>query len=1280
MLLVCSAATASASGPNVPATTLVGKSSLLAPPVEVIFGFWVQQYFGPSVEGFLGSTSSTTQVGSSTSGPYRPSPYGISPTGQWARTDIVRQSQGQPGTIRMPEDSLVEQPSAWQQLLGIETTSRPSCLEERYGPCVRSEDGVWVAAHPRPGRAEVTELSILVRTDSGSGVVDLSHSMELDSAVLDIVEESGGASIWPTYELGAGSASAMQRRVDKDQPLPIGTRSFALLCESGVQVLLLTLKAASSTHDPRTEHECYLHLVKLAQPQPASNVAPTSETARAYTTQALSRQPLWSFADARLPTAEEQKANPRAPLYLGKWHGGFVRFLAHTLRPIWHSVLVAPVQDLQYEKVGPAECQEVARRRTMGLCLSVSEAQVQRLLMQLRPLLAVAQKSLASTPRSQPQVSSKAHERAAMYTRTVKVESEVQAQAVACTQEVLGVAQRAQEVLSLLAVLHAQKSAFRVLQSTVLEQPSREKLLLTPFGTLIATPESLSPIVKLCMALVAESGLLTPAAELTFRSRQGSDWQGVAHATSSSCKDFDPWQASTNQQFDPWKGTDQHDPRKGSNEEMPNQQPGPWRASLAAASMGLSTQEFATDVAASRAGFNNGSLGFSNQQLQPWNATSIDLCRDLEEVCPAIFSKVDLDARVRGSLSSRGNLGMLSPPDPPAGEVLGRVLQCTSSTSEQERWDSVASGIRELAAQDPESAAKICVEKVLQVQQVYLGQLEGGMSSADSMDASVAMDRSARVIEALVAALDPLPTSLASGGTTSKVVVEMVLMETIGVHFDRDRAMGKVHPVEMERQVPFTHRVLLQQLLNDSRFDHLFEALLESRAVNLDSFLTERSKADRRAAEFLWKLHLRNNRPLQAAKVLRDMAEQVSWEAGAASEDTLQDRLQHLDKARQAAGLAGGQWGEAMLHELGELANAGNRVQTPLLHEVALIAADERLSIRWRNHAHSVRLKLEHLQPLATLQQLALEFGLFHIALLANSTSPVTSDKEAYVGTWVKLFFGTVDVPYSFAQLEMRLNHPQLGLFPLLFVRLGVPFLLHGSVSHSQHIEKPVPAAEDFSNRAMNLLESLALTSKGVSPIWDVRYLAPLLEYGACMWMRAVAEIRSGSGSQAEPSSSSSPHALYSWVVLQVLPQRPFNFGEAAILRLYGEIFMNMALWMTDLESLLPADSTQCRPVVTKDMMLVHLSHAILSLLDHWIDKVQQSSDERVWLDFTATWQNAAQALLTRMSEDVLKLQEVELQQELSSTMEEARKLCSTGVPPRERPAPLPPPAEPPAR
>eukprot|EP00971_Amphidinium_carterae_P138911 2753049-Amphidinium_carterae.1 len=119
----------------------------------------------------------------------------------------------------------------------------------------------------------------------------------------------------------------------------------------------------------------------------------------------------------------------------------------------------------------------------------------------------------------------------------------------------------------------------------------------------------------------------------------------------------------------------------------------------------------------------------------------------------------------------------------------------------------------------------------------------------------------------------------------------MVLMETIGVHFDRDRAMGtlvaastsstlcapnslfctrgrlallfysqiqilsskrgvlsphsynapkqsqcspaalywllvlprKVHPVEMERQVPFTHRVLLQQLLNDSRFDHLFE-------------------------------------------------------------------------------------------------------------------------------------------------------------------------------------------------------------------------------------------------------------------------------------------------------------------------------------------------------------------------------------------------------------------------------------------------------------------------
>lgn len=348
----------------------------------------------------------------------------------------------------------------------------------------------------------------------------------LDSHVLDIAEERDAKPV-VAGPVARGLLLSGNGSLEGEPSAFRGARTFALLLQHSVQVLRLNFKAEPMGRQPTTAAECCRHLVQLA-------VASDVKAEHAWG---------WSFSDVKAPSFEELQRSVNAgeappPICLGRWLSGLLRFLALVLRPVWGLPLVARIKGRQYAAQWLAE---LHRGQGDALGLALDEEAVRRLLAHLRPALRFARQGLAAhattaagagplpraTASASPTAPSSVAARSRLYAQRA-AGSDVLMQVQSILREVLDVAERAEQVLGLVCVLHAQRSAYRVLQSAVMTGPALECLTMRPLGGLIATEEALAPVVQLCTALVAESGLATPAAGVVY------DAKGCPEAPSAS--------------------------------------------------------------------------------------------------------------------------------------------------------------------------------------------------------------------------------------------------------------------------------------------------------------------------------------------------------------------------------------------------------------------------------------------------------------------------------------------------------------------------------------------------------------------------------------------------------------------------------------------------------------------------------------------------------------------------------------------------------------------------
>lgn len=414
-------------------------------------------------------------------------------------------------------------------MLGIDA-SRASCFEENTEPCLHAS-GVWITA-VRVAGVQGSEINIGVRLDAGCGAaeaLDLHTTMRFDSPVLDIIEEChmlpGMAS--PDGGPRTGAQVGLPEVPLDGEPISFrGSRSFAILLADAVQVFTLSFKAQSMSRPPETPAECCLHLGQLSLP-PFDSVDASAMPEPQWP---------WSFDDARAPTFEEQRSygelvGTLPDLHLGRWFQGLLRFFAIVLRPVWDTPLVSPVWGRQFMDLKFLDVPRV------GLCLTLTEGKVQRLLARLRPVLLFARRALGNeAQKGRKEAPACAVSRSRMYSCQLTSNVEGPAQVRQMLQGVIDVADRVQQVLGLMSVLLAQRSAYRVLQSAVLSGSTLEALLTVPLGQLAASAEGLAPVGQLCTALVIESGLPTPMTELVFDANkfqrrpdtlgaQGRQWQ-----------------------------------------------------------------------------------------------------------------------------------------------------------------------------------------------------------------------------------------------------------------------------------------------------------------------------------------------------------------------------------------------------------------------------------------------------------------------------------------------------------------------------------------------------------------------------------------------------------------------------------------------------------------------------------------------------------------------------------------------------------------------------------
>mmetsp|Transcript_42660 Transcript_42660/g.134537 ORF Transcript_42660/g.134537 Transcript_42660/m.134537 type:complete len:1243 (+) Transcript_42660:2064-5792(+) len=1102
---------------------------------------------------------------------------------------------------------------------------RNACLQEASvrEPCVYAS-GVWLAATQRPGSTG-TEVEVTARVDScpsavaSGGSRNLFTSVALDSPVFDLAEE--GAAL-AAVGVGAGACAG---QADGDFRT---TRSFAVLLRGSVQVYRLSFKTQSLSRPPTTAAECCAHFAQMALPigaAPSQAPAPIVEGGRLWS---------WSFDDAGVPSFEEQRrqlesGRPLPPAaHLGRWFCGLLRFLAVVLRPVWDAPLVAPVQ---------RRCASDATRGD-GRCLALSEDAVRQLLARLRPALRFArQQGLASAHLGSGTsrgvggsgVPSGAAARALRYTSERHSKDEGLAQIQQLLSRVLDVAERAQQVFGLLSVLHAQRSAFRILQSAVVAGPSLDALLTRPLGTLVGSAEALGPVVQLCAAVVVESGLTTPAAEVVFSTRSGVRTSGSS-------------------------GTGRR-PLRGAG------------ASTSASS--------------------GGAEGF---------VASGEVCRELEEMCPGIFAQVDL-SYVQARLGPAVNQG-----PGPAGELLRRYATCVSPSSLGDHWVELARSLQNMAGEDPRKAAEVCAEKLEQLQQLRFA------AAPSEEDLTLATERAKLLLEALLGALgsDPKVRFPGGGGAAApmpaRALVEQLLRKTAALRFSGQDSADASPARGTEEGVNFVHGVILDHLLGSSQQHHILEELLDGNATDMEGFLRSRCATNPLAGEMLWKHCLRRGRPLDASAILLRLAERSDKEVG------LLQRVHSLDLARQVASRALPR-SKDLVEQLSAKLDIAIRVQVPLHHELQLLAADERVTARWRNAAEQRREDLQKLMNLQELYQTATDFSLYHIVLVIADTSSSVQEKEVRTSAWITIFFPPAASPYSSSELGHAPAAWQHGLFPLLMLRRCPSFLSRDACASPTPVLTAV-SQDELQQRTTRLLSEMATALRDSSAMWDVRCIATLLEYCNCLWFQSVGSAAlagdgaesqasahaslptaSGEAEEGRPRSTTDPQrAARSWVALTVLLQRPFHFTLGDVVKFYAAMLEQLPSWLKDLQSMLPADPSRRRPALSEDDVYVHLGEVVLAVLDQWVTQVEGGrADERSVEDFANAWPSV-EGVLSRLRSRLLEVEgeavrvvAQRLLKDLRRSEAAGRRLSARCVPPPRAPPPalpvLPPPVPVPA-
>jgi len=433
---------------------------------------------------------------------------------------------------------------------------------------------------------------------------------------------------------------------------------------------------------------------------------------------------------------------------------------------------------------------------------------------------------------------------------------------------------------------------------------------------------------------------------------------------------------------------------------------------------------------------------------------------------------------------------------------------------------------------------------------------------------------------------------------------------------------------EPQEPVPAVHGVILDHLLCNKQMHKVLEALVGTTVANVEAFLIQRSSKSRAAGEILWKHHIRQGRHAEASEVLLQLAEQPDKDTG------LRERTHFLDLALQAAGQAQPQT-KALVDKLRAQLDAAARVQVPLLHELQLVAKDERLAPRWREAAEQRLGALGRLLGLQALYEIAVEFGLFHVVLVIADISSNVQEREHVASAWVSMFFPPAASPYSPPEMAGREEvQRQHGLFPLLMVRRSAAFLLQDEQMAPSPMA-PSARLEDLRLRASRLLTELGAATQSPSSVWDAHCIGVLLEYCNCLWHCSfeLDEERGPVGSDTAPttsgltavdatgpSTSRPPQAAEAvsatvhvpggeraWIALRVMTRRPFHFTHLSVLRFYAGMLAELPTWLRDLQALLPPDPARRRPALSEDVLRTHLGEVALIVLDSWVLQLEDA-------------------------------------------------------------------------
>eukprot|EP00928_Gymnodinium_smaydae_P041275 TRINITY_DN27942_c0_g1_i1.p1 TRINITY_DN27942_c0_g1~~TRINITY_DN27942_c0_g1_i1.p1 ORF type:complete len:1612 (+),score=240.77 TRINITY_DN27942_c0_g1_i1:56-4891(+) len=1122
MLLVCSAA--SPSGPAGAAATSTASKGQPENQQEQqrYFGFWLQQ----ATESRLGHGGSTTTCASRQGGSWTSSRGGLS--------------------------------GLSDALLGTQGTSsrRASCLEEQSEPCVHSK-GVWVAAVHRPG-VRVTEVGLTVRvedyTGNGTGVADLVNmftSLTFDCQVFHIVEE--GNDIFQDLTLPVGRSLDLRENDVEGGPGDFSaSRTFAIFLESSVQVFRLSLRANAPGRQPGTPEECCAYLMQLARPVsagPGVCRGGPGESGSSWS---------WTFDDVGFPSFDMKQRHRElhctaAPLHLGRWFCGLLRFLAIVLRPIWNVPLVVPAHNSD------------------SFSLGISETSVRKLLSQLRPVLLFARQGLklcssgVNAHKSAP-VSVAARSRLYSSKRTHATEGV--AQAHKSLSSVLDLADRVQQILGLMNILHSQRNAYRVLQSPVLAGASLNCLLETPLARMVATSEALAPVVGLCSAFVMESGLTTPAAELVFDARSyprphpGSVGKRGTNVSLGGSLD---------------RGSSSGHVCNELEEQCPN----------------IFAQ---VDLALIRTRLGTAGGSARGAALDPTSSEAAgELLRRYAQ-CVGPSSE-----EARWAVLARSVEAMAL--ENPRGAVDVCVEKLQQLETQRPADLGVASGPG--ASRDTRTAALSYARVLLEA---LLGTIGLERSSRGLVDHTLA---ARTLVEHLLTKTSSLTLGIKpeggfeEGGSSSS---------------SASASRGNGHLTAISSALPLVHVIILDCLLQHSRLRPVLEALSDTKATDVEAFLRRKFDEDDSAGELLWKLLLTRDRVVCASQVLLQLAERPA----SRSATGLSERLSLLDLARQAAG-RGLPEAKELYEKLGTQQQMASRVQVPLYHELHLIADDGRVSERWRRAAAARREELRALRSLQDLYQVANEFGLFHIVLVIADLASSVQERGAASSFWVSVFLPPAgSCPYLPSELLAPPAAAAHGLFPLLLVRRrGLFFARVAGASSEATAEVETVRPGDFQSRVRRFLEELSSVTRTPGPLWDVRCLGPLLEYCSCLWLRATLD------DDDEQQVASDNGNLRSWVALSVFARPPFSLGPLDVLKFYCEMITHLPAWLPDLCSMLPPLDRRGDHLRLPELQ-AHLCEVLLDIVGQWTSEAPRGVTSPPLGELRAGWPiaDAAFALL----------------------------------------------------